>query len=78
VTFDLSLAKTFKMPKWESAGLQLRMDANNVLNHPGFSEPNASLSAAALASGVPNPAVGRITSTTVNGRYIQLGARFYF
>jgi hypothetical protein len=78
VTFDLSLAKTFKLPKWESAGLQLRMDANNVLNHPGFSEPNASLSAAALASGVANPAIGQITSTTVNGRYIQLGARFFF
>jgi len=78
VTFDLSLAKTFKIPKWESAGLQLRMDANNILNHPGFSEPNASLSAAALASGVANPAIGQITSTTVNGRYIQLGARFFF
>ena len=78
VTFDLSLAKTFKIPTWERAGLQLRMDANNILNHPCFSAPNASLSAAALASGVANPAVAQITSTTSNGRYLQLGARFSF
>ena len=78
VTADLSLAKTFKMPKWERAGLQIRMDATNFLNHPGFSLPNASLSAAALASRVPNPAIGQITSTTVSGRYMQLGARFFF
>ena len=78
VTFDLSLAKTLKMPKWERAGLQLRMDANNILNHPCFGIPNASLSAAALTSGVANPAIGQITTTTVNGRYLQLGARFFF
>jgi len=78
VTVDFSLAKTFKIPKWESAGLQLRVDANNILNHPCFSEPNASLSAASLASGVPNPAIGQITSTTVGGRYMQLGVRFSF
>jgi hypothetical protein len=75
---DLSLAKTFHFPKWESGGLQIRMDANNILNHPCFGLPNASLSAAALASGVPNPAVGQVTTTTVNGRYMQLGARFFF
>jgi hypothetical protein len=78
VTLDLSLAKTFKFPTWERAGLQVRMDANNFLNHPCFSIPNASLSAAALASGVANPAIAQITSTTVNGRYIQLGVRFSF
>ena len=78
VTANLSLAKTFKIPKWERAGVQIRMDANNIFNHPGFSLPNSQLSAAALASGVPNPAIGQITSTTVSGRYMQLGARFSF
>jgi hypothetical protein len=78
VTANLSLAKTFKLPKWERFGLQIRMDMNNFLNHPCFSSPDATLSAASLASGVPNPAVGQITSTTVNGRYMQLGARFFF
>jgi Carboxypeptidase regulatory-like domain/TonB dependent receptor len=78
VTVNLSLAKTFKIPKWERAGIQLRLDANNILNHPCFNPPNASLSSAALASGVPNPAIGQITGVTVNGRYMQLGARFSF
>jgi hypothetical protein len=54
------------------------MDANNILNHPCFALPSASLSSSALASHVPDPAIGRITGTTVNGRYIQLGARFFF
>ena len=54
------------------------MDASNILNHPCFTEPDASLSSAALASRVPNPAVGQITGVTVNGRYLQLGARFSF
>jgi hypothetical protein len=76
--FDLSLAKTFKIPQWESAGFQFRMDATNFLNHPCFNVPNASLSAAALASGVADPAIGKITQTTVGGRYIQLGARLFF
>lgn len=78
VTMDLSLGKTFRIPNWERAGLELRMDANNFFNHPCFSVPKADLSAAALASGVPNAAVGAITQTTVGGRYIQLGARFSF
>jgi hypothetical protein len=36
------------------------------------------LSSAALASSVANPAIGQITSTTVGGRYLQLGARLFF
>jgi hypothetical protein len=78
ITGDLSLAKTFRFPKWERAGLQLRMDATNFLNHPSFGIPDATLSAAALAAHVPNPAIGQITTTTVNGRFMQLGARFSF
>jgi hypothetical protein len=45
------------------------MDANNVLNHPSFNNPNNSIG---------NPAAGQITSTTVGGRVIQLGARLSF
>ncbi len=75
---DFSLAKTFRIPKFERGGLQIRMDATNIINHPSFGQPNASLTSAALASGVPNPSVGQITSTTVPGRFFQLGARFSF
>ena len=61
---DLSLGKTFNIPKWESAHFEIRMDATNFMNHPSFSLPNNQLSAAALASGVANPSVGQITATT--------------
>jgi hypothetical protein len=75
---DFSLAKTFRVPKFERGGFQIRMDANNIVNHPSFNAPNAKLNAAALASGVADPTVGQITSTTNLGRYFQLGARFSF
>jgi hypothetical protein len=75
---DVSLAKTFTIPRFERGGLQIRMDATNFLNHPSFNAPNAQLTSAALASGVANPAVGQITSVTVPGRFLQLGARLFF
>ena len=34
--FDLSMKKAFRIPKWESAALELKMDAFNVFNHPLF------------------------------------------
>jgi Carboxypeptidase regulatory-like domain len=75
---DFSLAKTFNMPGWEQGKLQLRMDATNVLNHPSFNLPNNNLNPAALASGIPDPSVGQITSTTIPGRVVQVSARFSF
>jgi Carboxypeptidase regulatory-like domain/TonB dependent receptor-like, beta-barrel len=32
--FDISLTKAFKIPKWESASLELKFEAFNVFNHP--------------------------------------------
>jgi hypothetical protein len=34
--FDISLTKAIKIPKWESANLDLKMDVFNLFNHPGF------------------------------------------
>ena len=67
--FDFSLGKNFTFPKFERMNLQLRMDAANILNHPSFNNPNNSIG---------NPNAGQITSTTVGGRNIQLGARLSF
>ena len=53
----------------EGMQLQFRMDATNILNHPAFSNPNNNIG----ASGV-----GTISSTTVGGRVVQLGARLSF
>ena len=75
---DFSLAKSWSVPRWEQGKLQLRMDANNFLNHPSFQNPSNSLNPIALTTGVPDPSVGRISATTVTGRSIQLSARFSF
>jgi hypothetical protein len=67
---DFSMGKNFAFPVFnERANLQIRFDATNILNHPSFANPNVNI-------GTPN--AGIITSTTVNGRALQLGARFSF
>ncbi len=75
---DFSLSKSFGIPAWEQGKLQIRIDAINVLNHPSFRNPSNNLTPAALISGVPDPAVGNITATTITGRIVQLSARFSF
>jgi hypothetical protein len=66
---DFSLGKSFHVPRLEGSALQIRIDATNVLNHPSFANPNNTVDAANA---------GVISGTTVGGRNIQLGARFYF
>jgi hypothetical protein len=34
--FDVSLMKAFKIPKWESSSVELKLDVFNVFNHPLF------------------------------------------
>jgi hypothetical protein len=75
---DLSLAKDWTIPDWERGKLQLRMDATNFFNHPSFQNPSNSLNPSALSSGVADPSVGKISSTTITGRSIQLSLRFSF
>jgi hypothetical protein len=66
---DFSMGKSFRMPKLETHELQIRIDATNVINHPSFANPNATIG---------NTNAGVISGTTVNGRTIQLGARYSF
>lgn len=67
VALDLSLFKNF--PVRERAAFQLRGEFFNMLNHPSFSNPNSVFNTAAF---------GNITSTSTNGRQIQLAAKFTF
>ena len=66
---DFSMGKNFKIPKFERANLQIRMDAVNVLNHPCFGVPDSSIG---------DPGAGHIYYTATSGRTLQLGARFSF
>ena len=70
---NFSLGKNFKYQ--ERYGLQLRLDAQNILNHPSFGNPSTSLSF--NSSGTPTT-TPTITSTTIGPRAFQLNARFSF
>jgi hypothetical protein len=76
--FDFSLAKSWGIPGWESGKFQLRMDAENIFNHPSFQNPSNSLNPTALSTGTPDPSVGEVTATTITGRTVMLTGRFSF
>ena len=64
---NLSLAKTWHYK--ERAGLTLRGDFVNVMNHPSFTLPNNDVSSSGVAT---------ITGVSNGPRTIQLGARLFF
>src|SRR6202021_3485617 len=64
---DLSLGKSFRLI--EGVKLEIRADSFDVLNHPNFSQPNASV-------GVGVAGGGQITSANTF-RQMQLGGRFH-
>lgn len=65
---NASLGKTFAIPLYD-LHLEIRGDANNVLNHASFSAPDTNIN---------DPSAGVITSTTTNARVLQLSGRFSF
>lgn len=68
VNTDLALSK--KTSLWrESVNLEFRAEAFNVFNHPQFSNPQTNIQSSAF---------GRVTSTAVNPRIMQLALRFNF
>jgi hypothetical protein len=85
---DFALQKNWRVTKISEAfAVQFKAEAFNVLNHPSFGYPNATvfnpaLSAAVatnpLAGTVPNGAAGTITSTTSSPRQVQLGLKIVF
>ena len=58
-------------------------NAFNVLNHPNFGNPTASVTSGSFGSivntvGSPNSPYGNFTGAIVNGRILQLVAKFAF
>jgi hypothetical protein len=77
--FDVSLIKTTKIT--ERSTLQIRGEFFNLFNHPQFAGIDPSGGTGGTLSSLPQPLVagqGTITSTSVNPRIIQLGAKFIF
>lgn len=68
VTLDFSLFKD--VPVYERMKLQLRAEAFNLANTPGFGAPNTSLTSAAF---------GQVTPAQANDpRIVQLALRLMF
>lgn len=67
--FDISIDKNFNMPFNEHHQFQIRLDAFNALNHTNFGNPNTDWKS---SSG------GKITSSALSARELQLGARYTF
>ena len=66
--FNAALGKTFLLP-WEHMGIEIRASANNVINHPSFDIPNATINGGTE---------GQVNNLTVYGRTMQLYGRIYF
>ena len=67
VNVDFSLFKNFHVT--ERFNLQVRGEAFNLTNTPGFSNPNSTFNTSSF---------GSITSTANNNRQVQLGAKILF
>lgn len=65
--WDMSLFKDFVIR--EQTRFELRAEAFNILNHPQFGLPNATIG---------NAQAGQITSIVGNPRQLQMGLRFQF
>lgn len=74
--FDLSLGKIFSLT--EQIKLEIRGDASNVLNHPSFGDPNYYLYCPTPGGTCSSSNVTNVSSVTVGGRTMQLGARLSF
>jgi hypothetical protein len=77
VDFDYSVVK--ETPIKERARIQFRAEFFNLLNHPNFALPNASVFAQGVnGGGSINPTFGKITLTTTSSRQIQFALKLMF
>jgi hypothetical protein len=64
--FDVSLKKAIKIPKWESAAVELKMDVFNVFNHPLFILNNGNDSLSVIPINQPSITVKGATVSNPN------------
>lgn len=74
---DLSVSRKFRFT--ENINLDFRVDMRNMLNHPNFAAPTATMPAGFSQSGFGTSIFGRInTSVTNNNRRIQFSGKLNF
>ena len=67
-TLDAVLIKNISLRREQR--LQFRVEAQNVLNHPIFGDPNN--------TSYGSTAFGQITTTKIGPRQVMLGLKYYF
>lgn len=73
-TMDVSLVRAF--PLRENFQVQFRGEFFNLLNRVNLGLPN--LQVFTNTTGIPNPAAGRISNTSINSRQVQLALKLVF
>jgi hypothetical protein len=80
---DLTLMKTFAIPHWEGASLQIGAQAFNLFNHPNFDQPVGDVSNPAFGSiirtvGDPTSIFGSFLGGDASPRALQIRAQIQF
>lgn len=75
VSVDASVGKSFALG--ETRSLMFRAEVFNLPNHPNFAVPSGQI-VFTNAQGAVAPTAGRITSTVITSRQIQLGLKLTF
>ena len=80
---DLTLMKTFTVPHWEAAKLQIGAQAFNILNHPNFDQPvndiaNPQFGSIVRTVGPPTSIFGSFLGGDASPRALQIKAQLIF
>jgi hypothetical protein len=80
---DMSVKKSFNIPKWETGKLSLGANFYNLFNHPNFANPTFNLSSGLFGTiqstvSVPTSIFGSFVGAAASPRLIQLQAKFDF
>ena len=80
---DLTLMKSFRLPKWEGAELQVGAQAFNILNHPNFDQPIGNIDSSQFGYSVrtvstPTSIFGSFLGADASPRALQIRAQLMF
>ena len=80
---DISIAKSFAIPHWESAHLKVGAQFFNLFNHPNFAYSNANIDSGAVGTisntvNTPTSILGAFLGGDASPRLIQFTGKFSF
>jgi hypothetical protein len=80
---DLTIAKSFAIPHWESAHLKVGFQFFNLFNHPNFFQPNPNVDAPSFGTisstvNTPTSILGAFLGGDASPRLIQVTGKFSF